>query len=447
MNTKAKTLTPQRVLFEIVNFLLTLSFCIPLGAFLEQFFGYPAYRTAFLLCASCLGYIMGRLSMHAETNSAMGACALGVVGACLAMAFALPRPVHGFYIAYIAHILLTAVLSVYFYFCARKAGYAIYGPLSIAGIILHLAVLILFAGLEYSDQLLRVASIGAVVFFLLSLYAFNAKGLRRSIHAGTNKATVSYPAGMQMCNFFLISGFIILALILSNISPLFVMFSFVFGRALKFIIKLMGFVTSLFDRRGVATSYEEDEMATVAEGDSIFDLEPRGESPLATTLVAIFAMACVLVLVILFLRWVFKKGLKRIGGVPRFVMKLRGLFAPPEEEDYVDETESLFTWKTLADGTLESLKNMLKKVTERPQRFDDFEDPRLKVRFAFKEILKKIGPKSVYQTPYELLAGPLDDDDEYAEFIELYNDVKYNDAVPSDAQVQQARQLMKQKLD
>ena len=445
MSTK-KTLTPQRVLFEIVNFLLTAAFCIPIGAFLEQFFGYPEYRVCFLLCYSCLGYILGRYTMHSEANGAMSACAVATVAACLLMAFTLPHVAKGFYVAYIFMILLSGFLAVFIFFCARKAGYTIYGPLSISGILVHLAILLIFAGLEYSDRMLQLASIGATVFFLLSLYAFNAKGLRRSIHAGSTKATVSYPAGMQMCNFFLITGFIILALILSNISPLFVMFTFVFGRFLKFIIKLMSFVTGLFDRRGVATSYEEDEMATVAEGDSIFNTEPRGESSIVTTMVAIFAMACVVVLLILFLRWFFKKTLKKLGGMPRFMVKLKGLFAPPEEEDYVDETENLFTWKTLADGTKDSLKNLLKKVTERPQRFDDFSDPRMKIRFAFREILKKAGSRSIYRTPYELLAEDLEDDSDYYGFIDTYNDVRYNDSMPSDEQVQEAKRLMKQKF-
>ena len=38
MNTTKPKATPQRVLFEIVNFLLVLSFTIPVGAFAEQFF-------------------------------------------------------------------------------------------------------------------------------------------------------------------------------------------------------------------------------------------------------------------------------------------------------------------------------------------------------------------------------------------------------------------------
>ncbi len=450
MNTTKRTLKPQRVLFEIVNFLLVLSFTIPIGAFAEAFFGYPLYRTAFLLCYACLGYILGRLSMHAQAGQAMGACAIGIAAAGLLMAFSLPAPAKGFWVGYIVHILLAMFLSVYFYFCARKAGYAIYGPLSISGIIVHLAVLILFAGLEYPDALLRVASLAAIVFFLLSLYAFNAKGLRRSIHAGSQKATVSYPAGMQMCNFFLITGFIILALILSNISPLFTMFSFVFGRLIKAIIALMGFVTGLFDRRGVATSYEEDETATVAEEDSLFVVEPRGESSLMSTLVVIFSMACVAVLLIVFLRWLFKKGLKRIGGVPRFLLKLKSKFAPPEEEDYVDETENLFTWKSLWDGSKESLLNALRRATERPQRMDDFADPRMKIRFAFKEVLKKIvssDPRGMYETPYELLANQLDNEDDYAGLIEAYNDVRYGNIMPTDEQVKTARRVMKQKID
>ena len=87
---------------------------------------------------------------------------------------------------------------------------------------------------------------------------------------------------------------------------------------------------------------------------------------------------------------------------------------------------------------------MVRKITDRAQKFDDFKDDRLKIRFVYQQLLKRLqkdNSGSLYQTPNELQAAL----PEHAEsFIAAYNGVRYADAAPDSEAVAQAKQLLDQ---
>ncbi len=71
--------------------------------------------------------------------------------------------------------------------------------------------------------------------------------------------------------------------------------------------------------------------------------------------------------------------------LPGFLRNFRDRFV---REDYVDETDLFDTKEMLAD-TRARMKKALRKLRERPQKLEDFPDNRMKLRFAFPQILKK----------------------------------------------------------
>ena len=123
------------------------------------------------------------------------------------------------------------------------------------------------------------------------------------------------------------------------------------------------------------------------------------------------------------------------------------MFEPEQEEDYVDETESLFSWKKALESATEGLRGALLKLTDRPQKFDDFQTGRLKIRFVYQSLLKRRmaqegGAAGRYETPNELQPHlPT----EAAGLIDAYNGVRYAGAEPTEAQLSQAQALLKQK--
>ncbi len=434
----------QRTLFEVVDFLLALLLIIPVGVFLEQLCGFRLYTYCFVPCASMLSYLLGRLSLSCEMKKAMLLCGLGVV---LSTGLSIVLTV-GVALVSILLPLITVFFSVFLYFSARKAAYTIYAPMAVGGVIMHLFILLCCAGFEWSSAVTDFTSTIAICFFLLTLFAFSAVGLRRSMHRGSGAKRVTYPAGMQMGNFLLVVGFVLVAAFISNIYPLFVIFSKAFGVIMSFLLSGFSFFISLFDRRTISTQTEETTTSVAAE-DNIMNVEAKGEASWLTMAVEIFAFICV-VLLLLYLLYRLMQRMKESGlRLPGFVRSLRDKFAPVVDEDYVDEAESLFDMKKMLADTRSNMKKALKRIRERPQRLDDFQDPKLKVRFAFQQLLKKVktrNPKAVCQTPNEIYNQEYEGEADFRTFMDYYNQAKYSTGPLPDDAGECARAILKQKL-
>ena len=434
----------QRTLFEIANFLMAFLFVIPIGVLAEQACHFPLYRCCFIPCVSMIGYLLGRFSMTKPMAVSMACSIISLIAAAILGLVLSPS---GLLITILMAV-ISGFFSVFFFFSARKAAYTIYAPMSIGGILIHLFVLLCCTGFEWSGQVTGFTSGISIAFFLISLFAFSASGLRKSMHRGSSQKHVKYPAGMQMGNFFLVAGFILIAAFISNIYPIFQVFSSAFGMVIKAIVAAFGFFTSLFDRRGVSADVEEGVSQEAAQ-DSIMNAEPKGEAAWVTKGVEIFAF---IVVVLLFAYLAFRL-IKRLQGagmrLPGFVRSLRDKLMPVVEEDFVDETESLFDMKKMLSETGGRLKNALKKIRERPQKIDDFPDNRMKVRFAFQQLLKKVvvrTPGSAARTPNEIFAAEYAGEDDFREFMDYYNEARYSDHDLTDDAADCARAILKQKL-
>lgn len=434
------------MLFEIINFLMTVLFVIPLGVAVEQSCGLSPYQCCLIPCLSALGFLFGRFSLQSSIQKSMLQCGAGLVSATVL------ATVLGFGLGLATYLLviLTAFFSVFFFFSARKAAYTVYAPMAVSGILIHLVVLLCCTAFEWDAGLSRFTSMIAICFFLLTLFAFSAKGLRRSMHKGSGTKQVLYPAGMQMGNFLLVTGFILIAAFISNIYPIFRLFSQGFSVILNGLVALVTYLSSHFERRTVGADITETEShVEVSAEDNLMAVEPKGEASWITTGVEIFAFICVMLFVIYALYKLIRKLHNSGVRLPGFLRNIRDRFAPIQTEDYVDESESLFDMKKMLSDTRNNMKNALKKLRERPQKLDDFTDNRMKVRFAFQQILKNVkllNPGASSQTPNELYNSEYYGEQALREFMDYYNEAKYsNQEIPDDAAAC-ARAILKQKL-
>ena len=435
-------LTPQRMLSESINFLLALLFVLPLGVLIEQLCGYPLFRCCLVPATAVLGHLAGRLSMRRSSGQAIALCVAGVV---LAAVSALLWS-WGMGLATVLLTLLSGGLGLFFYFTARKAAYSIYAPMAVGGVIIHLVVLLCCEGFQWTAQVGRFTSGVAICFFLLTLFSFSAKGLRRSLHRTSGDKRVAYPQGMQMGNFLLVTGFILIAVLISNIYPIFHLFSRFFGVILKAILAFVAYLSQFFYHRTLTGTDEPESTIPPSAEDNIMNVEPKGEAGWVTMAVEIFAFICV-VLVLIYVAYRVILKLRASGiRLPGFLRNLRDRFAPVEEEDYVDEAESLFDLKGMLADTRGNMKKALKKLRERPQRLEDFQDPRMKVRFVFQRLLKKAQPRdpgAVALTPNEL--NRKDFDGRLTEFMDYYNQARYSDRPLSPEATQCAKAVLKEK--
>ena len=435
----------QRTLFETINFLMTLLFVIPLGVMIEQLCGYPLYRCCLIPCVSVIGFLMGRFSLTKPINTAMILSAIGLIVS-LVLALVLSWDLG---LATVLITILTAFFSLFFFFSSRKAAYTIYAPMTVSGILIHLLVLLFCTGLQWPAPVGRFTSIVSICYFLLSLFAFSANGLRRSMHRGSSDRRVVYPAGMQMGNFLLVTGFILITVFISNIYPIFQIFSAGFTVVIKAIIAFFAFFTSLFDRRTVGVDVTEEEAASVADEDNLMAVDPKGEAGWITNAVQIFAFICVLLFFLYAIYKIIKKLRDSGMRMPAFLRNLRDRFAPVVDEDYVDENESLFDMKQMLSDTRDNMKNALKKIRERPQKLDDFPDDRMKIRFVFQQMLRRVkirNPRAGTQTPNEIYEKEYAGEDDFRQFIDYYNLAKYSDDPMPEDSAEVAQAIIKQKL-
>ena len=434
----------QRTLFEVINFVMALIFAIPLGVLFEQMCGYPLYSHCLIPAVSVFGFLMGRVSMTKPMAVSMVLTGVAAVVSTVAALLLCS----GTTLVTVLITLLTLFFSVFFFFSARKAGYTVYAPMAVSGILIHIFVLICCTGFEWDASVSNFTSIIAIIYFLLTLYAFSAKGLRRSMHRGSGSKRVTYPAGMQMGNFLLVTGFVLIAAFISNIYPIFKVFSTAFAYVIQFIIAAFAFFIGLFERRSYGYDVEEGVSEQVAE-DSILNAEPKGEASWVTTAVEIFAFILVLLVLMYFAVRIFHKLRESGMKLPGWLRDLRDKFAPVQDEDFVDETENLFDAKQMLKDTGARLKNTLKKIRERPQKIDDFPDNRMKIRFTYQQMLKSVirrTPKATAMTPNEVLNAEYPGEEDFTEFMGYYNKARYSTQdIPDDA-VDCARGILKQKM-
>lgn len=440
-------ITRQRLLFEIINFALAILYAAPISLLLERLL-FPETRlymlTAFATLA-VLGYIAGRVVLKMDGSVALVVCF--VLAAVVAAVILLVLPKLSFF--GIIFALYAAALTVYFFLVARKAGYTIYAPFAVSGILIYLFVMIIFYATKLSPQAAELLNYCAVIFFLLSLYALNAKGLRRSLHKGAEALSVKYPQGMQMRNFFLVTGFILLAAIISNIYPLFALFGIIAGYAVKLFGVVFNFINWLFDQRTFRERTVEDDTATEVGIDIFGDIPMHTETTLEKIIFFTVVFACLLVILIVFFRWLNKKLGKSFKGLSALMNRIRNMFDNTSDEDYVDEVENLFGWKNILVSMKDNVLNAVRRVTVRPERIDDMPDNRMKVRFAYKELLKQgqvRSPLAICETPIEFHERILGGNESLEDFIYYYNDARYSVAEIPEQAVSAAKEALKFKI-
>lgn len=442
----------QRWLFEAINFLLVLTFMIPVSSLLGVVFGYGGQHTIWVLSFAVLGFLVGRFTMRMSAGGAMFCCFISAAAAAAACGLTLHFLTGGFRAhlgGNLCFMIVALIGSIMFYFWARKAGYTIYAPMTTVGVLLHLVSLLVLSAMKAPELQRNISSWAAIIFFLLALYAYNARGLRKSVYVGERSRSVHLPRGIQMSSFLLVTGFIMLALLFSWLGPAIPALGGLLGRGLLLAIRgvgtLIGMVDQLTSLMGPMSPLEDS--AENEEGGFMMDDVVKEHSDFVNSLINVFGFVIVIILGIVLLVMFYNKFLKGLKGVQELMNKLRGMFEPEHIDDYVDETESLFSWKKALDSATEGIRNALHRITDRPQKFDDFETGRLKIRFVYQHLLKRRmeqdgGASGPYETPNELQTHL---QPEAEGFIATYNSVRYANAEPTPEEIAQAQALWKQK--
>ena len=107
---------------------------------------------------------------------------------------------------------------------------------------------------------------------------------------------------------------------------------------------------------------------------------------------------------------------------------MKRLFKVRQVEAYEDSVERLLDLKGLLKKSRDNVKSFFEKLTATPEKFEDMPDSRMRVRFAYKYLLKssRVNHRAVYYTPTELSSelgiG------EVQKLAEVYNAARYKES-------------------
>ena len=364
----------------------------------------PEYSLYFALC----GGIGGLVSCYQGNRNVQYAIALG-----LALCVGVFGTVHSRWSAVVVSGLTVYVLA---FGGGTLGGYGFYAPMGIWSILALLGAVLSSGGFPVQW---KYGALGAMALTLgLTLDGFRANSLRKAMMQSRNDNAIRNPSGILENSFWMYLEFVGLGLAAAVVIMvmgfglwqivkrgwgyvqyyLFQDGAGIFGWFGSMVIRFVKWFQSLFHGK---EDHPDIEMEEPLRDDGWQNLV-YGASAIATViLVAVFALAAA--------------GMVT-GLVVGIVRRARPKPQRIEGEDYIDEIEAL-----------ERPRKHWRFHRQSGQSFSDFADDRLKIRFAFQQLLRRRKEKDNLahtKTPNELRQEELEEEDR---LIATYNRVRYGD--------------------
>lgn len=364
----------------------------------------PEYSLYFALCGGVGGFVScNHGNKNAQYAIALGlALCVGVLGAVLSHWSAV----------------VVAGLTVYVlaFGGGTLGGYGFYAPMGIWSVLALLAAVLTAEGFS---SLWKYAALAAMALALgLTLDGFRANSLRKAMMQSKNDSAIRNPSGILENSFWMYLGFVGLGLAAAVVIMvmgfglwqivkrgwgyvryyLFQDGAGIFGWFGSMVIRFVKWFQSLFHGK---EDHPNIEMEETLRDDGWQNLVYTASAVATVILVAAFdltAAALVTGLVVGIIR--------RAKPKPRLI----------EGEDYTDEIEEL-----------ERPRKHRRFQRKSGQSFLDFDDDRLKIRFAFQQLLRRRKEKDNLahtKTPNELRREEMAEEER---LIAAYNCVRYGD--------------------
>lgn len=317
-------------------------------------------------------------------------------------------------------IALCVFLGAGIFFIGLRGDLPFPPKVALAAIVLFIfdcAYFYLNTGLIKEIMPITYCALGA---FLLSLYSFNTNSLHNGLHNVKGGTVMAVPAGLRSRNILMLSIFVIIAVPLASMGFLHRGLSEGFGFALRVLWAILKALTSRGGDSGMQPQAPQ-ESAELPETDVALDPgEPDG------WFVPVF-ISIVLIMGVIGAIIVFIPKPDGRGGRGSLSELMKRLFKVRQVEAYEDSVERLLDLKGLLKKSRDSVKNFIEKLTTAPEKYEDMPDNRMKVRFAYKYLLKssRVNQRAVYYTPRELSEQL--GISEVQQLAEAYNTARYKE--------------------
>ena len=368
---------------RLVNLLLSAFFAFGILVFLEQFSrtGWPWYSRSLRCWPLLLAFPVGLLSRAlGRWKLQLLALALLLCGAILALLW----PAWSFLEA--LYLLCALVLAAALYFLGLRGEEPFPGRMAVASLLIYLGACVYFFVGDYAladFQPLCWCGLGS---FCLSLYSFNTASLHTGIHNMKGGESMAIPAGIRGRNLLLLTGFLMVSILVGSIG--------VFRRGLAglwhwIVMGIAGFIRFMANISGgdgprmPASTPEPSPMET--EGPGLMNIAEDGDPTFAIVYGILLALGAV---VFLLLAFGFIREGKKGGFGHRFSDWVKGLFKTKEVLEYEDDVERTTDLRTVLAQRREKARRWVKKLREKPERYEDMPDDRMRLRFVYWSLLR-----------------------------------------------------------
>lgn len=428
----------EKPVMWLVNLLLSAFFAFGVLAFAEQFArtGWAWYSHSLrcwplLFCfpLGLVGRALPRLKLPLLAVAAVGA---GVAVGLLVGALSFLN---------ILYFIIAGVMGGVLYLMGLRGDEAFPSGLAIASILVYVGACAFFFLGDYQLRDFEPLCWCALMAFTLSLYSFNAASLYTGVHNAKGGEVMSIPAGIRGKNLLLLTGFLVVAMLIGNLGAL---HRFLDGTWRWIVSGITIFINFLANLQGGGSDTPSGSTPVPTEAANNFDIvqiENTGTGTFVTVYAVLLGLGCVLFFL---LAYGFAKEGRQGGGLRRLGEALRRLLKTRQVLEYEDDVEKLTDFKGILRERRKRAKKLWQKLTVRPQRFEDMPNDRMRVRFAYKALLKsgRVAGWTPSATPNEV--GAALSTDALKTLTGRYNAARYDleEELPPEA-AEEARRALK----
>ncbi len=408
----------DRIGMWIINLLMAAAFAFSLLVLMEQLpgMGWAWYSRSLCGMPVVICFVTGLIAREVKPLryillpvSAIGAAAL----------VWLLFPAHD--TMDVVYIILCAFLGAGIFFLGLRGDQPFPPKVALAAIVLYIFDCAYFYLNTGVIKEIMPITYCALIAFLLSLYSFNTNSLHNGLHNVKGGTVMAVPAGLRSRNIIMLTIFVLITVPLASMGFLHKGLSAGVGFIVRCVWSVMKAITS-GSSDAPTQPQQPHEWAELPETD--FALHPGTNDGL---FVPIF-IGIMLALGVIGLIVVFVAMPDRRGGRGSLSELMKRLFKVRQVEAYEDSVERLLDLKGLLKKSRDNVKSFFEKLTATPEKFEDMPDSRMRVRFAYKYLLKssRVNHRAVYYTPTELSSEL--GISEVQQLAEVYNTARYKES-------------------
>jgi len=372
----------EKWLMRLTNLLLAASFAFGVLVFLEQFSqkDWPWFSRC-LRCWPLLLCFLAGFFGRAFPRLKIPALAVSVLFAEGVMLLIWPsfRPLDIVYLA------LAAVVGAVLYLLGLRGEEPFPPRLAVATLIIYLGSSVYFLVGDAAIRDFQPVCWCGLVSFCLALYSFNTASLHTGVHNAKGGESMAIPSGIRGKNLRLLTAFLIVALLIGSLGILHTALAATGRFALYGVKTVIDFMAGLSEGGGPAAAPAATPEPEELTDNSIADIAEDGDPTFAIVygvLLALFA------LVFFLLAYGFIREGRKGGFGRRLARWAKNLFQTKEVLEYEDDVERTGDLRSALRERAEQARSWARKLREKPERYEDMPDERMRLRFVYKALLK-----------------------------------------------------------